>query len=298
MHSWKVPGGLSQLEMQLSKWMQEESALAVNFSQRLSMKNNNRVPASQENQVVSHLGPEQELVSCGVTCLRPPCTLLANNQQDCKCGMVPRLHPWSPSCTAAALCLCWNSEHNLDCCSPRPVLPLKCSIVTLILCGRNMVCNNWGCYKGIWDREGTDVDQACRAGLKPLGKSWDVSYIASKVFCFPSLISAYCCVMWNSFYLSAVDITGTSNQCMRPVLCPQQDSTWGTCDTQMKKVGLQGWKPRAWHAGEASGQGGGASYSEGVLSSLKLRESWGMARRKSRSRAALFHIAVSTKLIF
>lgn len=53
--------------MQLSKLIHEkESALAVGFSQKLnSEKNNSRVPASQENQVGSHLGPEQELVLCG-----------------------------------------------------------------------------------------------------------------------------------------------------------------------------------------------------------------------------------------
>lgn len=53
--------------MQLSKLIcEKESALAVSFSQRLdAVKSNFKVPASQENQVVSHLGPKQELVLCG-----------------------------------------------------------------------------------------------------------------------------------------------------------------------------------------------------------------------------------------
>lgn len=127
--------------------------------------------------------------------LRWPCTLLTNNHRGCRCGMVLRLHPWNPSCTAATLPLCWNSAHNLDCYRLRHVLHLKCSIVILILCGRNMVCNSWGCYREIGGREGTDVEQACRVGLKPVGRSSDVSYISCKV-------------MWNSFYLSTVDITG------------------------------------------------------------------------------------------
>lgn len=67
MHSWKLPCGLGQFEVQLSKLIREkESALAVSFSQRLNTeKNNSTVPASQENQFVLPLGPEQELVSCG-----------------------------------------------------------------------------------------------------------------------------------------------------------------------------------------------------------------------------------------
>lgn len=77
MDSWKVPCGLSQLEMQLFKLIcEKESALAVSLSQRLSTKKDtSRVPASQENQVVPHLGPEQELFHVGLPCLRLLCTL-------------------------------------------------------------------------------------------------------------------------------------------------------------------------------------------------------------------------------
>lgn len=194
MRSWKLPCGMNRFEVQLSKLMHEkESALAVD-----SVLEKITVECQHRRQI--RLCPTWDLSRSwfyvGLTCLRPLRILLTSNHGDYRCGMVFRLHPWSPSCTAATLCLCWNSEHNLDCL--RHVLHLNCSIVILILCGRNTVCNNWGYYRKIGGRGGTDVEQACGVGLKPVGKSWDVLYI-SCIFFIPSLILAYWCVMWNSF---------------------------------------------------------------------------------------------------
>lgn len=181
--------------------------------------------------------------------------------------MVFRLHLWSPSCTAATLRLCWNSEHSLDCYSPRHVLHLNCSIVILIRCGRNRVCSDWGYYREIGGREGTDVEQACRVGLKPVGKSWDVSYI-SCIFLFHPwswLIGVSCGTVFSCLLLTLQE---TRNQCIRTMLCPQSDSTCETCDVHMKRSGIARVKAKGMSRWWGQWARGGGSGSQDVLSSF------------------------------
>lgn len=61
-----------------------------------------------------------------------------------------------------AVCLYLNSEHNLDSCNSRYVMHLKCSVLVLSMCGRNIAFNNLRHCREIGGRgEEIDMEQAC-----------------------------------------------------------------------------------------------------------------------------------------
>lgn len=156
-----------------------------------------------------------------------------------------------------------------------------------------MVCDNWGTTEELGVEKELMWNKPVELAWNQLEKAEMSRTFLVKYFFIPSLILPHCCVMWNSFYLSAVDSAGDKESVHKTsaVLTTGQHlwDMWWPHEEKWDYKGMSLW----W----ASGHGGGGSCSEGVLSSSKLRESWGMDRRKSRWRAGLFQISVSTKLI-